>query len=165
MHICPHCLGALTPPGAGEQAQLELCTCPGGPLWGEILTVIPETYRLAAGQRYYPDRLHEYGDIPIFNPQTYQYETLPAAKFRHLAIVALRYRNKIRQDLIDAVIEDGLRLPCTFNRIAQVELDGGSVNLKTGAIYPRPQQPAQQPARHTATHDRLNHQHRRLLGR
>jgi hypothetical protein len=146
---CPNCGGKLVPSHRGEAAQLELCTCPTcdgrpGPLWLELLNVLPQNFRLAQAQACYPDVFEATGLIVIWKPSAARWGDITAQDFHELAIAGLRVRNRIRDALIDLIENNALEeLPMTINAIAQIELSGGKVDLRPGRHQqnPNPRQP------------------------
>ena len=59
------CLDGPQPNQVNRSTQL--CTCPIGPLWLEILNVVPLFFRLEEGQKLYPHAFKTERRIPVYD--------------------------------------------------------------------------------------------------
>lgn len=141
---CPHCGGRIVVPDTTDQdspqpvpinRSTELCTCPSGPLWLELLNVVPLFFRLEEGQKLYPLAFKTDRRIPIYHEETHVYKLFTPTQFRGWVIKLLRTRDERREELL--LISEQQNLPMPINEIVQHELSRRKVNLKTGAVSER----------------------------
>lgn len=124
------CLDGPQPNQVNRSTQL--CTCPIGPLWLEILNVVPLFFRLEEGQKLYPHAFKTERRIPVYDEDDQVYRLFTPTQFRGWVTKMLRARDARREVLLQIAEQHALPMP--INEICRHELSRHSVNLRTGAV-------------------------------